>query len=104
MTATVRFHRTALAQLDEFNTWWRVHRSAAATQVTDEVDRIMTLLAESPNVGTPYLHEEVSGVRMVRLQRTPYRLYYVHDVERDVIVVVAVWSSMREAGPPITDP
>ena len=104
MTLAVRFHTTARAAIDNLDTWWREHRSAAASQVTDEVERITAMIAESPNIGTPYPHPVVSNVRVVRLQRTPYRLYYVHDAERDVIVVLTVWSAMRGHGPELPNP
>ena len=104
MTARIRFHANALTQLDELDTWWRANRPTVPTQVTDEVERVVMMLKASPNLGTPYHHPVVPGVRVVRLRKTPYRLYYVHDQDEDQLVVLAVWSGMRGHGPPMSTP
>ena len=101
MTTTIRFDPEALFQLDELDTWWRFNRRSAANQVTDEVERICAVLEETPDLGTPYPHETVADVRVMRLHKTPYRLYYKHDQDTDEIIVLALWSTMRKHGPPL---
>lgn len=99
MTAAVRFHPAALAQLEALDRWWRENRPAAAAQGTNEAERIIALLREAPGIGAPYPHASVPDVRVVRLTRTPYRLFYVHDASAGEVVVLALWSGLRGHGP-----
>jgi plasmid stabilization system protein ParE len=83
----------------EANAWWVEHRPAALSRVVDEYARLIHVLADAPNSGTFYGNRGGQEVRRLRLQGTPYFLYYfVSDAEREVLVV-SLWSATRADGP-----
>ena len=99
MTCKVEVQPTARLQLLELDEWWSVNRPASATRVIDAFERAIALLAETPDIGSLYRVPDLSEIRRLRLGGTPYALYYQHDVARDVVSVLAVWSNMRGHGP-----
>ena len=84
--------------------WWSENRPAARDQFDNEIRRAWQVLAESPNVGTPYPSADIPGLRRLRLRRTPYLVYYVPRPDHGDVVVIAVWSGMRGEGPPLRMP
>ena len=87
--------------IDELESWWRENRSAAASQVLDEVGRVIALLSERPELGVPYKQRGLRNIRWVRLRKTPYKLYYHYEPGGEVVSIVSVWSGMRRRGPPL---
>jgi len=87
-----------IAQIEN---WWRENRPSTASLVTDELERVLTFLAENPHAGRPYQRRGIPGLRMYRLKKTPYHVYYVPDLEHGELKVLALWSSMRKRGPPL---
>ena len=102
MTLRIEIEPQATAQLDELDLWWREHRPASRTSVLDEFERALGVLREQPGVGAPYTRGGARNVRWLRLRGTPYRLFYLHEPGSEVLSVVAVWSSVRRAGPPLS--
>lgn len=101
MTYQVKVGPKARRHLSEVNAWWIENRPAMATRVTDEAQRLLMLLADLPNTGALYEKRKGHEVRRLRLQSTPYYLYYIVNDEHREVLVVAIWSAMRGDGPPL---
>ncbi len=65
MSVRVETLAEADSQLEELDTWWREHRTAAADQVLDEFERIADLLSQSPEVGMQYHRSERPHLKWV---------------------------------------
>ncbi len=92
----VELSAEANAQAQDIDTWWREHRRAALDLFTDELDRALLTLGETPGIGASY----TAGARTVRrllLERSHYHLYY--EVQNDRVFVLAVWSAFRGRSP-----
>ena len=79
------------------DTWWREHRTAAPELFLAELASALELLEALPLAGQLYDHPTLDGVRRVLLRATRYHVYY--RVRDDAVVVLAVWSAVRGAGP-----
>jgi hypothetical protein len=63
----VELSAEADAQVQQIDSWWRENRQRAPDLFTDELDRALLMLEDSPTLGVPY--ELKRGVR--RLLRRP---------------------------------
>lgn len=90
-------------QIQELGTWWRFHRPAAKDVFKNELNRVYSVLQDTPNTGVLY-DVGIPGLRRLRLKKTPYYIYYVHRPEHQDVAVLAVWSAMRGEGPPVRMP
>jgi hypothetical protein len=91
------FTKRASAQIVRADAWWRQHRAASAELLLDELSEDLTLLRGSPDVGLPSRHAKRADVRRVLLPRARFHVYYA--VEREAVVVLALWSALRGHGP-----
>jgi plasmid stabilization system protein ParE len=78
---------------------WRENRADAADLFARELDAACALIAESPELGAPYVKCHGTVVRRVLLPKTKSHVYYEIDRENDVAMVVAVWGAPRGRGP-----
>jgi plasmid stabilization system protein ParE len=99
MKYRIRVTPTANELIDELDAWWTENRPASASQVAGEVERTLSLLSETPGMGSIYRRRGTHVIRRSRLGVTPYFLYYVVNDKVREIVVIAAWSSERRAGP-----
>jgi plasmid stabilization system protein ParE len=83
-------------QAEQIDGWWRANRPAAPDLFTDELDRALIALGDTPTLGMTYQAREVS-VRRILLPRTHYHLYFTQEADR--IFVVAIWNAFRGRGP-----
>jgi plasmid stabilization system protein ParE len=90
----VEFSEEAHGQVRQIDAWWRDNRRGAPDLFTEELDRALRDLGDTPTLGGRY---EAKAIRRLLLPRTHYHLYCVHEVDR--IFVVAVWSAFRGRGP-----
>ena len=97
MTQQIIVAPEAEAQIRRIDSWWRQNRIAAPHLFTEELAASFATIAIAPDVGHRYLHPDVPGVRRVLLRATRHHVYYVTGA--DAIVVVAVWGSIKGAGP-----
>ena len=95
--------KDAEADVRELGEWWRENRRAAKDAFKNELSRVLGVLADTPNIGEPYV-ADIPGVRRMRLRRTPYHVYYIPRIEQADVVVIAVWSAQRGEGPPLRRP
>ncbi|MBK9260358.1 MAG: type II toxin-antitoxin system RelE/ParE family toxin [Polyangiaceae bacterium] len=98
---TIRLRTTAAADeaVEQIDSWWRANRLAAPDLFLEEFAAALALLVEAPDIGAPYPHRTISGVRRFYLTRTRYHVYYVHDTDAGEVVVLMVWSSVRGSAP-----
>lgn len=101
MTLHVRILPEAEAQAEALAAWWREHRPAAPELVKEELLRAVTVLAETPFVGSPYTRTRIPDVRRFPLRKTPYHVYYRVKEAAGEVVIMSVWSAMRKRGPPL---
>lgn len=101
MTLRVRFTPQAEAQAVRSIDWWRRNRPSAPELLADELDGCLALLKTAPDLGRPYCHRRVSGLRRVLLVETKHHLYYVHDEDAQQIVILPIWSAVRGRPPRI---
>ncbi|MBI4870919.1 MAG: type II toxin-antitoxin system RelE/ParE family toxin [Candidatus Riflebacteria bacterium] len=87
------------AQADAADDWWRLHREVAPDVFLTELRGALNMLAIVPEVGRPYVHRRVQGVRRMLLPRTQYHVYYVYDATAAEVAVIAIWSARRRRGP-----
>ena len=91
-------------QLREINEWWIANRQAAPSLVVDEFERCVTLLENSPDIGTIFHRTNVPGARRLLMKKTKHLLYYVHDDNNAVVYIVAVWGAPKGGDPDLRDP
>lgn len=94
----------AEAQLAEIHDWWITHRSDVPTLVLDELERCVTLLQNSPDIGTRFHRTTIPGVRRLVMKRTKHFVYYVHDAVNEIVYVIAIWGAPKLADPLLHDP
>ena len=87
----------ARGQIAAASTWWADNRAAAPGAVLEELDRILELLGQQPEIGARARRTTLSGVRRVTLSRIRYYVYY--RVADDAIQVLAFWHTSRGRGP-----
>ena len=87
----------AEAQIQTIDEWWRANRQAAPDLFEQELSTAFASIAAMPSAGHRVMHPEVKGLRRVLLRATRYHVYYAAGL--DAVVVLAVWSSVRGAGP-----
>ncbi|MEO1484020.1 MAG: type II toxin-antitoxin system RelE/ParE family toxin [Myxococcota bacterium] len=97
MSVDVFIEPEAESQLLELDAWWRVNRPASADQVLDEFERLELELSESPEVGRLYGDHE--HIRWVKLNKTPYLLFYEYTPGSEQVWIVSIWSGQRGSGP-----
>lgn len=104
MSIQIEIQPEAQEQLAALGQWWRTHRSAAPSMVLDELERLVKLLADNPEIGRTYSHGGLANIRCLRLRKTPYLIYYHYEAGGDVVTIVSAWSGARRRRPPIKAP
>jgi plasmid stabilization system protein ParE len=92
----------AARQVKEVAAWWIENRPLAPALFRKELAALLALLRTAPEVGAPFRHRRLQGVRRTPLVRSRYLVYYVYDAARAEILVLAVWSALRGRSPPLS--
>lgn len=98
MSIQIAYTQRARGQIEEKSTWWRANRSKAPYLFDDELDRVLALLRERPEIGAPYKHR-IQGVRKMRIWKTPYLVFYRYDPQQRVVEIMSVRSGMTKGKP-----
>ena len=77
--------------------WWRANRPAAAGLFAGELSAALALLEVAPEMGRPYRHRVIPGLRRVLLRSTRYHVYYV--LLDNAVRILAIWSALRGRQP-----
>ena len=96
--ATVEFTAQAAEQVAQAREWWLANRDKAPHAFDDDLDALLVLLEQQPElVGRPL--DRAMSVRRAYLHRIRYHAYFeiVDDGER--VVFHALWHASRDGGP-----
>lgn len=104
MSVRVEIQPEAQEQIACLGKWWRVNRPWAPFLVLDELERLIGLLTDAPEIGQPYTHGGLKNIRRLRIRKTPYFIYYHYTPGGDVATIVSAWSAMRRHRPRIKAP
>ena len=87
----------AALDVDRIDAWWRENRDHRDL-FRDELLVAFDYIERTPDLGTLYETDEWdSPVRYVQLKKTRHQLYYT--VQRDLVLVIAIWSSVTGQAP-----
>jgi len=87
----------AEAQIRTIDAWWRRNRRDSPELFSSELASAFSTLEVAPRTGKPFLRGKVKGVRRILLPATRNHVYYL--VGTDVVIVLAVWGSVKGSGP-----
>jgi plasmid stabilization system protein ParE len=88
----VEVHPLAADEGEAAERWYRERNETAATRFRRELDRVVDVIAERPETGSPYL----SSTRRVLLRRFPF--FIVYRVLDARVQIVAVAHARRRPG------
>lgn len=94
-----RLTAPARRQASQLDQWWREHRPDARDLFARELASARQLVADMPEIGTPYVERHGVVVRRVLLPKTKNHVYYEIDRESDVVMILAVWGAPKGRGP-----
>ncbi|MGH6764412.1 MAG: type II toxin-antitoxin system RelE/ParE family toxin [Bradyrhizobium sp.] len=89
----LRWSETALAEIDSIFSYISENNRSAAAAVVERIEGLATLLAEFPFVG--HLTDE-APVRVLRVVRYPFLIFYTIDDATDEIMVLHVRHAAQE--------
>jgi plasmid stabilization system protein ParE len=89
----------AEAQLDAIRVWWRSHRTTAPDLLDREFDAVVLILQAAAFAFPIYRIEDDIEIRRILLPRSGYAVYFT--IDRDDVLVVAVWHTARGTEPPL---
>ena len=95
----IRLAGPARRQADRIDRWWRENRPNAADLFAREFDTARRLIAESPDLGAPYVKRHGVLIRRVLLPKTNNHVYYEARKDEDMVMILAVWGAPRGRGP-----
>ncbi len=95
----VRISAPAQNHANEIDRWWRANRPSASGLFADELAEARSLLATTPELGSPYVERQGVLVRRVLLLRSRNHVYYEIDRALGVVMIVAVWGAPKSEGP-----
>jgi len=85
----------------EADSWWRANRSAVPNAVREDLERISSLIAVQPTIGTIARNVALPNVRRIGMRLISSDLYYHVVGKPPYIEVLAIWHWRRGSGPPI---
>jgi plasmid stabilization system protein ParE len=95
----IRLTGPARQQADRIDRWWRENRMAARDLFARELSEARALLAEAPDVGSPFAERQGVRVRRLLLPRTHHHIYYEVNRKDDEVTILAVWGAPKGRGP-----
>ena len=95
----VGFSRTADAQVETIESWWRENRPAARDMFGRDVEAAVRVLETSPLIGKAYPQAPVPEVRRLLIGRSRYHVYWEGDGASAAVTIIAVWYAGRGSGP-----
>ena len=100
----VRYSRQAFRHIEVASDWWKRNRPSAPGLLRDEFATAIRILREFPDVGVPYRHRRICGIRRYVLINCGYILFYVHLQSSQEVIVLALWQAERGRNPPLRKP
>ncbi len=87
----------AEAQIRSIDAWWRRNRRDSPDLFSSELASAFSTLEAAPRTGKLYRRSKLRGVRRILLPTTRNHVYYLVGIE--VVIVLAVWGSVKGSGP-----
>lgn len=94
-----RLAQPAREQAERIDRWWRENRPAASDTFARELNEARFLLANTPEMGSPYQERHGALIRRVLLPKSRNQLYYEIDRPNGVVMILAVWGAPRGSAP-----
>ncbi len=85
----------AAREIERIERWWSKNRPAAPGLFMEELVAAEAHLMTAPETGEAWRARRGRVIRRWLLPKSKYHLYYVHDAERERLLVVAVWGAVR---------
>lgn len=99
MIAQVLLVPEAEEQIRAIERWWKDNAGSEPSAFLDELTTTIALLEEVSGIGSPFRRTKRRGVRRLHLRRSKQWLYYVHDRNRALVIILAIWSTARGQDP-----
>jgi plasmid stabilization system protein ParE len=93
------FSTEADQDAEAIDTWWRQNRLDAPQLFAEELASVCEAILRKPLILKPYGERRGMVIRRWHLERTEQHVYYVADVDNDLITVLRVWGARRGRGP-----
>lgn len=101
MSLRIRHRPEAERHVRRAHAWWNENREASPDLFISEFDDCLRLLEQTPDIGRPYKHRKIPGLRRILLIESRYHVYYVHMAASQEVLILAVWSALRSRPPPM---
>ncbi len=93
------FSEEAEHDVEAIDNWWRESRLDASRLFAEELASVCLEIQRKPLILKPYTERRGMVIRRWLLPRTEQHVYFVADVENDLITVLRVWGARRGRGP-----
>jgi len=93
------FSTEAEQDAEAIDTWWRQNRLDAPQLFAEELASVCEAILRKPLIVKPYGERRGMVIRRWHLERTGQHVYYMADVDNDLITVLRVWGRAPRAGP-----
>lgn len=87
----VQIHRTARAELNAAIAYYEQQQRGLGLALLEEVERLLTLLPQQPQMGALY---KQTAYRAVHLRRFPYRVFYL-ELEAQLWIIALAHDRRR---------
>jgi plasmid stabilization system protein ParE len=95
----VIFWDRAARQIEAAGDWWRENRQGSPEALSDELVRILDLIARQPGVGQQATNARLSSVKRILLPRVGYFLFYRLAPRKQRVEVLAFRHAKRGSVP-----
>jgi plasmid stabilization system protein ParE len=96
------FSEEADQDVEAIDTWWREHRLDAPRLFAEELASVCHAIQRKPLIMKPYTERRGVVIRRWQLRQTLQHVYFVADVENELITVLRVWGARRRRGPKLS--
>lgn len=93
------FSEEADHDAEAIDTWWRANRLDAPRLFAEELASACQEIQRKPLILKPYTERRGMVIRRRLLPRTEQHVYFVADVENNLITVLRAWGARRGRGP-----
>lgn len=97
----IGYSKQAFRHIELAHEWWHKNRPKAPWLLRDEFAASIRVIRDFPDVGIPYRHRKIPGMRKYVLLESNYILYYIHLPVSHEVIILALWSGDRGRNPPI---
>ena len=96
------FSEEAEIDAEAIDAWWRENRLDAPRLFAEELASVCQAIQRKPLIMKPYTERRGMVIRRWRPRRTLQHVYFVADIENDLITVLRGWGARRRRGPKLS--